>query len=102
MALNIFGIWNLENGFDVVDALLVSGIAIVIVFFVLALLIFITWVIQKGLEKVEASTKILPKEENQILATDEDAVVAVLVATIDFYKETGKNPEVKSVTKLED
>ena len=98
----IYGIWNTENGFDVVDSLIVSAIAIAIVFFVLALLIFVTWVIQKGIEKVEASTQILPKEENKILATDEDAVVAVLVATIDFYKETGKNAEVISVTKLED
>ena len=33
---------------------------------------------------------------------DEDAVVAVLVATIEFYKQTGKEAVVKSIKRIED
>lgn len=100
--MNTFAIWKNWEKMTVVDSLLVALICIVIVFFILALLIFITWIINKGIEKVVASTSILPKEENKILEEDKDAVVAVLAATIDFNKETGKNAEVISVTRIED
>ncbi|MBQ0009449.1 MAG: OadG family protein [Firmicutes bacterium] len=96
------GIWQNFENMTVVDALLVALICIVIVFFILVLLIFITWLINLGIDKVVASTSILPKEENKILEEDKDAVVAVLAATIDFNKETGKNAEVISVTRIED
>lgn len=100
--MTILGIWQDWENMTVVDSLLVALICIVIVFFILALLIFITWVINLGIDKVVASTNILPKEENKILEEDKDAVVAVLAATIDFNKETGKNAEVISVTRIED
>lgn len=100
--MNTLAIWKNWEKMTVVDSLLVALICIVIVFFILALLIFITWIINKGIEKVVASTSILPKEENKILEEDKDAVVAVLAATIDFNKETGKNAEVISVTRIED
>ena len=100
--MNTLAIWKNWEKMTVVDSLLVALICIVIVFFILALLIFITWIINKGIEKVVASTNILPKEENKILEEDKDAVVAVLAATIDFNKETGKNAEVISVTRIED
>lgn len=102
VSLNLLGIWQDVENFDVVDALVVSLIAIVIVFFVLALLIFISWTIQKGMEKVDSLVHVCPREENKILADDPDAVVAVLVATIDFHKEFGKDANVVSVTKMED
>ena len=100
--MNTLAIWQGWENMTVVDSLLVALICIVIVFFILALLIFITWVINLGIDKVIASTSILPKEENKILEDDKDAVVAVLAATIDFNKETGKNAEVISVTRIED
>ena len=100
--MTTLGIWQNWENMTVVDSLLVALICIVIVFFILALLIFITWVINLGIDKVVASTNILPKEENKILEEDKDAVVAVLAATIDFNKETGKNAEVISVTRIED
>ena len=100
--MTVFGVWGDVSNFNIVDSLLVAGISIVIVFAVLALIIFITWLFQKGIEAVEARTNILPKEENKILATDEDAVVAALVASIDFYKETGKEPEITSISKIGD
>ena len=43
-----------------------------------------------------------PKEENKILEEDEDAVVASLVATIEFNKETGKNARLKSIKRIDD
>ena len=46
--------------------------------------------------------KINAREENKLLDEDPDAAVAVLVASIDFKKETGKDANVVSVTKLED
>ena len=100
--MKTFAIWKDWESMTIPQSLLVSLIAIVLVFLILALLIFFAWVINLGMEKVIAVTSILPKEENKILAEDDDAVAAVLAATIDFHKETGKNPEVKSVTRIED
>lgn len=97
-----FSIWQNWENMKVVDSLLVALICIIIVFFILALLIFITWIVNLGIDKVVASTNILPKEENKILEEDKDAVAAVLAATIDFNKETGKNAEIISVTRIED
>jgi len=101
-ALNFLAIWKDIDKFTVVDSLIVSLIAIITVFAVLALIIFIAWIAQKGMDKVEAKTHILPKAQNKILESDDDAVAAVLAATIDFYKETGKEPVVKSITKIEE
>lgn len=100
--MNIFAIWPDIENFDIVDALVVSAIAIIIVFFVLALIIFISWLFQIGMEKINASTKILPEPQNKILDEDEDAVAAVMAAIIDFNKQTGKDVKVVSVTKVED
>ena len=44
----------------------------------------------------------MPRKENEILDRDEDAVVAVLVATMEFHKETGKDVRVVSVRRIED
>ena len=38
----------------------------------------------------------------KILEEDEDAVVASLVATIEFNKETGKNARLKSIKRIDD
>lgn len=98
----IFGVWKDVENFSVLDSLVVAIIAILLVFLVLTIIILITSGIQKGMEKVEAKTKILPKKENQILDKDPDAAVAALVAVIDFHKETGKDPEIISIKKEED
>jgi len=100
--MKTFAIWENWEDMTVGDSLLVSLIAIVLVFLVLALLIGISWLVNYGVEKGIAKTAILPKEENKILDEDKDAVVAVLAATIDFNKETGKNAEVISVSRIED
>ena len=57
---------------------------------------------QKGMEKIDAKTNILPREENKILSEDENAVVASLVATMEFYRETGKDVRIVSIKRIED
>ena len=98
----IFGVWNNWENIGVGDAFLIALIAIFIVFLVLIIIILITSLFQKGIEKVTAMTNILPKEDNKILSDDKDAVVAMLVATIDFHRETGKEPRVVSIKRIED
>ena len=98
------GIWPVrEDGtIPFTDSLIISLVAILIVFAILALLIIVAELINKGTKKVSDMTAINAREENKILDEDPDAAVAVLVATIDFNKETGKDANVVSVTKLED
>ena len=98
MILAIFKDGNISVG----DALLIALVAILIVFLVLAVIIFITWSLQKGMEKVDAKTNILPREENKILSEDENAVAAALVATMEFYRETGKDVRIVSIKRIED
>lgn len=98
----VFGVWPNVESFQITDALVIALIAILIVFVVLTVIILVTTGVQKGMEAVEAKTKILPKKENKILDEDSDAVIAALVAVIDFHKETGKDAEIISIKKVED
>ena len=94
-------VWENWENIGALDAFLIAIIAIFIVFLVLGVIIFATYLFQKGVDVVETKTQIKPRKENQILNDDEDAVVAVLVATIDFYKEIGKDAYVKSIEKVD-
>ena len=96
------GVWKDWETMNVGQAFLVALVAILIVFLVLGIIIFITWTIQKGMEKVDAATNILPREENKILSEDPNAVVAALVATMEFYRETGKDVRIVSIKRIED
>ena len=100
----LFAIYNdqMIADFSILDSLLVSLIAIVIVFIVLTIIIFITGGFSKTIELYDSKTKINPRPENSILETDEDAVVAALVATIDFNKTTGKSARLVSIERLDD
>ncbi|MBE6141280.1 MAG: hypothetical protein E7175_00290 [Erysipelotrichaceae bacterium] len=100
--MQVFGVWGDITNFSVLDSLIVALVAILLVFLVLTIIILVTSGIQKGMEAVEARTKILPKKENEILDEDPDAAVAALVAVIDFHKETGKDAEIISIKKVED
>ena len=95
-------VWDNWESINVGDAFLVALIAICIVFLVLAIIIFITWSMQKGMEKIDTMTNILPREENKILSEDENAVVATLIASIEFYRETGKEARVVSIKRIGD
>ncbi len=98
----LFGVWTNPESVGVVDALLIALIAILVVFAVLIIIIAITTAVEKATQFALSRVQIMPRKENEILSTDEDAVVAVLTASIDFHKETGKMPRVKSITLWED
>ena len=98
----LLGIWTDWEKVGVGEALLIALIAIVIVFLVLGIIIFVTFLFQRGIEVVEKKTSIMPRKENEILNNDEDAVVATLVATIEFHRETGKDARVISIKRIED
>ena len=100
--MRIEAVWADWESIGIGEALLITLIAIAIVFLVLTIIILIVSVIQKGLEVVDRKTTIMPRKENEILSTDEDAVIAVLVATIEFYKETGKDARVISIKRMKE
>lgn len=95
------GVWTDWEKIGVGEAFLIAFIAIVIVFLVLIIIILVTTIFQKGISVVEKKTQIMPRKENAILNDDEDAVVAVLAATIEFHKETGKEARVISIKKVD-
>ena len=100
--MNLLAVWPSNEPVNVGNALLIAIIAIFIVFLVLSIIIFVTWLLQKSMEKINAKTNILPKEENKILSEDENAVVASLVAVMEFYRETGKDVRIVSIKRIED
>ena len=100
--MNVLAVWPSNEPVNVGNALLIAVIAIFIVFLVLSIIIFVTWLLQKSMEKINAKTNILPKEENKILSEDENAVIASLVATMEFYRETGKDVRIVSIKRIED
>ena len=100
--MNTLAVWPSNEPVNVGNALLIAVIAIFIVFLVLSIIIFVTWLLQKSMEKINAKTNILPKEENKILSEDENAVIASLVATMEFYRETGKDVRIVSIKRIED
>lgn len=98
-----FGVYSEQEiaNFGIGDAALVSLFAILIVFTVLALIIGVTSGIQTGNDKINHLTKINAKEENKILDEDKDAVIATLVATIDYHREFNTDAEVVSVERID-
>ena len=100
--MNVLAVWDNWDKMTIGEAFLVAFIAIFIVFLVLGIIIFVTWGMQKGMEKFDAKTNILPREENKILSEDENAVVAALVASMEFYRETGKEVRIVSIKRIED
>ena len=98
----VLGVWESPDTVNVLDSLLISIIAILIVFATLIIVILVTGGFQKGTEIITAKTHIQPRKENKILETDEDAVVATLVASIEFHRETGKDSRVVSITPIQE
>jgi len=83
-------------------ALWISLIAIAIVILTLVVVILISGAFQKGIQEVSKRTEILPRKENAILESDEDAVAAALAAVIEFHRETGKDARIRSIRPWED
>jgi len=98
--MKTLGVYPVE-GFNLLDALVVSILAIVIVFAILALIIGATSGVQKVNDKINYVTKINPQESNKVLADDNDAVVATLVATIDYHREFNSDAKVVSVERID-
>ena len=95
-------VWKDWQSIGAGESLLIALIAIIIVFLVLTVIIAIVSVFQKGIDIIDRKTTIMPRKENEILNSDEDAVVAVLVATIEYYKETGKDSRVLSIKRMKE
>ncbi len=89
---------------------LVSILAILLVFTILAIIIVITYLIGKGIEKYskidkttnQAKLTPAPQSTNTVPVNldDEDAIVATLVASIDFRQQTKKDIKVISVKEI--
>ena len=55
--MNLLAVFENPN-ISVGEALLIALVAIFIVFLVLGIIIFVTWLFQKGMEKIDAKTNI--------------------------------------------
>lgn len=90
-----------EN-FGIIDSLIVALIAIFIVFSVLTTIIFITGIFSRVIIEIDNKKNINPRIENKLLEEDEDAIVATIVASMDYYNETKKNARLVSITREEE
>ena len=88
--------------FNLLDAFIVSLIAIILVFLVLTVIIFVASIFSTILIKVDNKKNINPRPENAILSEDEDAVVALLVATIDYKKEMKKDARLVKISRIDE
>lgn len=88
--------------FNLLDAFIISLIAIILVFLVLTVIIFVASIFSTILIKVDNKKNINPRPENAILSEDEDAVVALLVATIDYKKETKKDARLVKISRIDE
>ena len=94
-----------ELGFG--KALLVSLIAIVLVFLVLCAIIGAVKLMQYIYDKLGkkeqaqvASAPVAQTAPKKVEITDEDMMVAALIATIDYTSETKKDVKVKSIRRI--
>jgi len=96
----ILGVW--EDPVNTLDSLLIALIAILIVFATLLIIILATTGFQKATDAVIAKVSIKPRKENEILNKDDDAVIAVLIASIEFHRETGQDARIRSIKRIEE
>lgn len=95
-----------NNG--LLDGALVALMTMVFVFLILAVIVLITYYVGKGINKAseKASNKKViekvaqPTTNNPLDLTDEDAVVASLVASIDYRAKTKKDIKVVSIKEI--
>ena len=93
---------SIGENFGIIDSLIVALIAIFIVFSVLTTIIFITGIFSRVIIEIDNKKNINPRIENKLLEEDEDAVVATIVASMDYYNETKKNARLVSITREEE
>ena len=90
-----------EN-FGLIDSIIVAMISILIVFIVLILIIAIASLFSKIIISIDDKKNVNPRIENKLLNEDEDAVVATIVASIDYYNDTKKHARLVSITRDEE
>lgn len=98
--LNILAVYE-DNEVNLGSSLLISLVSILIVFLILVIIILVSGVFSKTINAIMAKNNILPSEANKILAEDEDAVAAALVATIDFYNSEKKDAKLVSIERID-
>ncbi len=86
---------------------LVAIMTMVFVFIILAVIILITYYVGKGINKASEKAKTekpevkpVAKTNNPLNLDDEDAVVAALVASIDFRNQIKKDVKVVSIKEI--
>ncbi len=95
-----------NNG--LLDGALVALMTMVFVFLILAVIVLITYYVGKGINKASekaSSKKVIekvaqPTTNTPLDLTDEDAVVASLVASIDYRAKTKKDIKVVSIKEI--
>lgn len=97
---NLLAVYE-DNDVNFGNSLLISLVAILIVFLILVIIILVSGAFSKAINAAIAKNNILPREENKILAEDEDAVAAALVATIDFYNSEKKDAKLVSIERVD-
>lgn len=88
--------------FTFLDSIIVTIVSIIMVFLVLILIIGIASICSEIIISVNNKKNINPRLENKLLQEDEDAVVATIVASMDFYRENKKNARLVSITRDEE
>ena len=98
------------SGRDLSVGGIIALVSIAMVFTILAIIIFVTWFINAGITSVgqlakrkkenKAENPTINEEKVSVNLNDEDATVAVLVASIDYRNETHKNVKVISVKEI--
>lgn len=95
------------NNGDLLKGGLAALMTMVFVFLILAVIVFVSYFIGKGINKVSEKAKTAKpqvKEETKTKTpldlNDEDAVVAALVASIDFRNQIKKDVKVVSIKEI--
>ncbi len=95
--IHILAMWEIKDG-DFGQALLMSLFCIVVVFLILAIITFILIGVNK-IKALDVHEKVKMKDGTEL---DEDAMAAVLVATLDYRKEKKEDVKVISCTLISD
>lgn len=85
---------------DFGTALFIAFAAILIVFLILIIIVFVSGGASIIVRKTEARNNINPRPENALLEKDEDAVVASIVATIEFNKEFNTDARLVKIERI--
>lgn len=93
------------NDLNIGTGAIIALVSIIMVFAILALIILITWLVNKGLNKIEANKAVAsPVEERStqrsVEIKDDDMMAAVLVASIDYRAQTQKSIKVLNVKEI--